>query len=355
MSVLKRAGLSPQMEPFRGSTSAWLPYSVGTGTLLFSLALSLAGFLQAAALLALLAAFSLFLELSFTPGPLRLLPGVSSQNVVARLAPTERTEKKVVLAAHLDTHRTPGAFSSQRALSIYRCLVTLGMAGAVLLTSLVVAAAAMGRRTPAFVAIVPALPLLPVLALCIQADLTPHTPGANDNASGVGVVLFLAEALARAPLRRTEVWFLLTGCEEVGARGAEAFVRNHRKELDRPFFIAVDSVGGKGTHPTFLAKETLFLPFRSNSFLFGLAQRAARERPELGAREWKNFRGAYTDAAPAARAGWPVLGLVNLTPQGVLPQWHRLGDVFDKLDPSAVERTGEFLLSLLRSLDGASP
>jgi len=46
-----------------------------------------------------------------------------------------------------------------------------------------------------------------------HADTTPHGPGANDNASGVGVVMALA-----APLQRLrppcDAWLVATGAEE---------------------------------------------------------------------------------------------------------------------------------------------
>lgn len=50
------------------------------------------------------------------------------------------------------------------------------------------------------------------------ADATPFSPGANDNASGVAVVLELARRLARDRLRQTEVWLAFTDGEEVGAQ-----------------------------------------------------------------------------------------------------------------------------------------
>lgn len=53
------------------------------------------------------------------------------------------------------------------------------------------------------------------MALCIEADRTPFTAGANDNASAVGLVLTLAEALVKQPLQHTRVWLACTGCEEV--------------------------------------------------------------------------------------------------------------------------------------------
>jgi hypothetical protein len=60
------------------------------------------------------------------------------------------------------------------------------------------------------------------LVLCLHADLTPFSPGANDDASGVGVILAVAERLFQKPTAHTEVWLAFTGCEEVSAYGIPA-------------------------------------------------------------------------------------------------------------------------------------
>jgi Zn-dependent M28 family amino/carboxypeptidase len=50
-----------------------------------------------------------------------------------------------------------------------------------------------------------------------------YSPGANDNASGVGVVLALAEHFAARPPAHVRLGFLFTGAEETGLHGATAF------------------------------------------------------------------------------------------------------------------------------------
>ncbi|MBE3111469.1 MAG: M20/M25/M40 family metallo-hydrolase, partial [Acidobacteria bacterium] len=59
-------------------------------------------------------------------------------------------------------------------------------------------------------------------------------PGANDNASGVAVLLGAAEALARSgiPLKRTVV-FVLFGAEEQGVKGSEYYVAHPFVPNDR--------------------------------------------------------------------------------------------------------------------------
>lgn len=71
------------------------------------------------------------------------------------------------------------------------------------------------------------------------------TPGAQDNASGVAVVLELAQHLSRLdlPFRLRFVFF---GAEEVGLLGSRAYLEQHRADLQHcQLLFNLDSVGGK--------------------------------------------------------------------------------------------------------------
>jgi Zn-dependent M28 family amino/carboxypeptidase len=65
-----------------------------------------------------------------------------------------------------------------------------------------------------------------VLLLIAHHDAVPGSPGANDNAAAVGILLsLLARVEARVPAR-WRVRFLFTACEELGYLGARAYVRD---------------------------------------------------------------------------------------------------------------------------------
>ena len=80
-----------------------------------------------------------------------------------------------------------------------------------------------------------------VLILCAHLDHNGSGPrlfpGANDNASGVAILLGVAEALARSSLRpQRSVAFLFTGSEEQAIKGAAFY-------LDHPLFPLAKTVG----------------------------------------------------------------------------------------------------------------
>jgi hypothetical protein len=190
---------------------------------------------------------SVFLEMYFQPNPLRAVVFKGrSQNVWARIPASKTPARRVLLVAHLDSHRTPWAFTSPRKLLFLRVMTTVGVGSFVLATLLyflvLLTEAALLRWLPT--ALVPVF--MTLLGLTLEPDATPFTHGANDNASGVSIVLSLASRLSRSPLPRTGVWALCSGCEEVGSYGVQAFVNRHRSELRGVFAIGLDNVGGKG-------------------------------------------------------------------------------------------------------------
>ena len=64
-----------------------------------------------------------------------------------------------------------------------------------------------------------------VLVLIAHHDAVPGSPGANDNAAAVGILLHLWGRLAQAPPSRLRVRLLFPAAEELGYLGARAYVK----------------------------------------------------------------------------------------------------------------------------------
>jgi aminopeptidase YwaD len=64
-----------------------------------------------------------------------------------------------------------------------------------------------------------------VLLLIAHHDAVPGSPGANDNAASVAILLALLERLAASPPSGLRVRLLFPACEELGYLGARAYVR----------------------------------------------------------------------------------------------------------------------------------
>jgi hypothetical protein len=301
--------------------------------------------------IAVLSTASILLELVFRPNPLRwMLPKGDSQNVWARIPASGQRREQAVLVAHLDTHRTPLAFSTDRWIRRFERLVPVGLAFAVL--QILISMVGLVRPEPwiRYLVIAPMVPSFGLLSLMLQADFTPYAPGANDNASGVGVTLSIAQRLASRPLANTDVWVLFTGSEEVGGYGADAFLKQHRTELPGAAWLTVDTVGSHDGVPAYLSCESFLKPVPSDARLLRIARDIAASHPQWHAREIR-MKGAYTDGAIGARRGLRVLTFESHTADGRLSDWHRLTDTVERVSEECLLTSEAFLLGVLTQLD----
>ncbi len=130
-------------------------------------------------------------------------------------------------------------------------------------------------------------------------------PGANDNASGIAVMMGVAEALTRSPLKpQRSVLFIGFGSNEQGLRGSRAYVENPVVPLERiAAFINLDMVGA-GDTVSALAAENYpdFWEFMEE------ANRNAVKR-EVRTSYFPNIRRPCLDAAILMDKGVPSLSI----------------------------------------------
>jgi hypothetical protein len=359
--VLRGVGLKPVTEEFVSARSKYQPYALSAGVELLCVALFWFGGRPGVFMALGLQAINLvavILELSGLANPLRwLLPKGCSQNVHARLQPRGEVKRQVVLVAHLDTNHTPLLNSSHTWELVFRWLLPASFAGTIVLIALM--ATWLVAPGPVFrmLALLPAGVFLTACILMLQADLTPYTVGADDNASAVGVTLSIASRLVRQPLSHTEAWFLLDGCEEVALYGAEAFARRHGGQLRQALWIVLDSLGGAGGRLRFTGSETLLLTIRSDPELFRIFSEAAEAHPELCAGPLPLKTGANaTDGSALARHRLRQIALVAPGPPGnELLELHRLSDDLDHLDGDLLECSEKFIWEVLQKIDDQQP
>jgi hypothetical protein len=350
--VLNGLGLAPQMERFSSARSIYHPHLfAAVGLLIAFVIYPVAGRVTAciAALISFVALLSQMMELGLRDNLLRrLVPKGPSQNVVAAVQPSGEHDQDLVLMGHVDSHRTPIIFSTPRWLLAYMIFTAVGFTAfsAQVVLYILGAVTQWGWIWP--VSIASAVSAILLIALCVQADRTPFNRGANDNASGAGLVLALAEQLCNEPLEHTRVWLVCSGCEEVQHYGATDFFRRHRADLHNPAALVFDSIGCAG--PAWLRKEGIVVPFYSNRDLVALAEKVAVDQPELEARPARII-GGNTEMADSLRARVPAITLCGIGLNGRLPYWHQEGDTLDKIDPEVLARTYAFTWAFMQALD----
>ncbi|MGQ9627888.1 MAG: M28 family peptidase [Anaerolineae bacterium] len=346
--VLRSFGLDAWTESFEAGRSVWLPYAL-------ALALALAGALiyyafgwpgaLPCSLLHALALWGMYAELNFTDNFLRrLLPRGKSQNVIARIPPAGPALQDVVLIGHLDSGRTPFLFRSVPLLLTFVILSILAFFNLASGVIIYLAGAILGWAVPGWLFWPGALLSAGGVLFCLEAELSPYSVGANDNASAVGVNLSLAERLSRSPLKNTRVWVLFSGSEEVGCYGMAAFLTKHRDELREAYFINLEGVGIGALH--YASREGMLRPYPSHPALIALLQRVGERRPELKA-EIFVVRAGYTETGVVVKNGLRGITILGISPPGVMAYWHQRGDTADKLEEETLSRAHELTWELL--------
>lgn len=365
--ALTEQGHQPRTETFLSGTSAYLPFILALIVVLLAeaifyfagITLSPAtgavanagmGALAALALCA-IATASAVLELLAQDNPLRwFLSAEPSQNVIAVTPAQGEAKRRVAVIAHVDTHRTPLFWRTADSYRLFRIVMTLSLISLAVLNVLYLIGTFAPNPALYPISLVPAGIVLVALVMSVQAQFSPFTAGANDNASGVGVLLALAAKARQEPLANTEVWWVATGCEEVGAYGSADFVQRHAEALKGGAVLVVDSVGAAGTGPVYLTREGLLKPLSHSADLVALADQITADQPALGGSKCE-VQNPYTDASPALAAGLRALAFVGYTRRGWIPNWHNPTDVFTAVDADAVDRTERFVWEMLQRLD----
>jgi hypothetical protein len=203
-----------------------------------------------------------------------------------------------------------------------------------------------GKSSENLVAVVPGQ-LDRVLILGAHYDSKPPSPGANDNASGVGVLLELARIYTLRQPTPT-IKFVFFGAEEMIDKnpdhhhyGSRHYVASLRPLQKKKIFgmISVDMVGyGNNFHvrtmkrgPQSLAEKLLSVARQNN-----LNLTFRKDRGQYG----------WSDHEPFELAGIPAAWLEWRND----PLYHTSQDTWPHLNEDCIQTTGELILSLLSSL-----
>jgi len=101
------------------------------------------------------------------------------------------------------------------------------------------------RKTANIVGLIPGEDSLEDIIVCAHHD-SYSCPGADDNASGVSVLIELANIFGKKQLPRT-VRLVALGAEEWGTVGSRIYVKEHAPELQQTLaVINLDCIGGEG-------------------------------------------------------------------------------------------------------------
>jgi Zn-dependent M28 family amino/carboxypeptidase len=184
-------------------------------------------------------------------------------------------------------------------------------------------------------------------------DGTPY-PGADDNASGVAVMLAVAEQCRRQPLTH-DALFVAFDAEELGLQGAKHFVANPPVPRERlALDINLDMVSRSDRGELFAAGTYHWPALRAP--LEGVAKRSqltllfGHDKPPAlagGVEDWTN----QSDHGPFRAAGIPFVyfGVEDHA------DYHQPTDTPEKIDITFLRRAAETILDAVITLDRSLP
>ncbi len=163
---------------------------------------------------------------------------------------------------------------------------------------------------------------------------SPVVPGANDNLSGVAVMVALAEELQQRPIEGLRVVFASCGSEEVLQGGVIGFFERHRDELPpgRTWVVNNDSVGS----PTLALLEGEG-PFVMEDFLDDFKDLIEDIAAENGIALRRGLRARLsTDSVIPHRAGYPVASFASVNAWKAVSNYHWPTDTPENVDYATV-------------------
>jgi Zn-dependent M28 family amino/carboxypeptidase len=180
----------------------------------------------------------------------------------------------------------------------------------------------------------------------------PVVPGANDNLTGVAVLLEVARRLGGRAPDGLRLLLLSTGSEESNQDGMLAFARRHFGDLDpeRTTFLCLDTVGSP---ELVLIEGEGFLRMRDyDASLKDLVQDAA---DDAGIHVRRGLRFTFaTDALVPLRRGYRVAGLGSVNAWLVPSNYHWPTDTPENVDFGSVAGAVEVVLGVARRLGRSS-
>jgi hypothetical protein len=280
-----------------------------------------------------------------------LIPHRRSRNVIGKMGKDDEPYK-VVISAHMDAARAGWIFDSRLSNFVGRFKdQPLHKTLMILMTVLVVVfvVKAFGGKTWVLSLIFnsAAFISLALSLLMIQWELSPFAPGANDDLSGVSVMLGAAERLLQSAPEGFQFVFVATGAEEAHCSGMKAFMKAHMREFDRKwsFFINLECLGGGRLK--YVTEEGFIVFQKHDHTLIQIAEIVSRR---CGLDFLPTYTVAHSESIVPLTKGFKSIGLIALSENNVPTNYHQPQDVEANINYGLLEDAEAAVLEMVRIL-----
>ena len=182
-----------------------------------------------------------------------------------------------------------------------------------------------------------------------------NSPGAIDNASGVGLVLHLAEVISKQPtlIEKLSITVLITSAEELGVMGAQAYLKHNKSTLRSQAEVAglhilnFDGIGLDGK--LYLAGGQRRPAQSSEDNLLNFVRQSSKELGLSLARF--SLPGALFDHVPFTEGGYDAVSLIAIG----RASWsiHTSQDTANNLHIRGFDQTGRLAIRVIDKLSGS--
>ncbi len=352
---LASAGYSPEIEPFPVSQTGFMAAPVVAGWLgVLSIPAYWCDPRLAMGLTLLAVAVFVAEIISYRHILTPFFPRHTSHNLYAKLAPSGPMRRRIILAGHADA-----VYEWRYQQMFPRFFMYFGQVAVLSITYLLVTTVATVMfcrgQAPAggFWWWVGMSQLLALPGVLIAATFTRFgvvAPGAVDNLSGALVSVGLARQFKQAGIvpENTEIIFMVTGSEEAGLCGADAYMRRHRTEWTdvETVFVALESF--RELEHLMVYNRDLNGSKRHHPGLCALLQKAMRQNGLD--RGFGTVHVGATDAAAFTRVGLPAAAMVGMDPRPA-HYYHCRRDTWEILDEECLFKTAQVLSTALEDYD----
>ncbi len=273
-----------------------------------------------------------------------------TKNIIAVLpdSPGDPTVPNLYLVAHYDSK------SQRMPLVIRIALFVILIAGSLSFAGLTILSLINEVFTPLGIIIgtVVILAGIPLLFL----GYGNASPGAIDNASGVGLVLHLAEVISKQPIlkEKIRITVLITSAEELGVMGVQAYIKHNKSSLRSQaepaglHILNFDGIGVDGK--LYLAGGQRRPAQSSEDNLLNLVRQSSKE---LGLSLGRfSLPGAMLDHVPFLENNYDAVSLITIgrTTRSI----HTPQDTVNKLHVQGFEQAGRLTIRVVEKLSGSA-
>ncbi|HME51632.1 MAG TPA: M20/M25/M40 family metallo-hydrolase [Candidatus Lokiarchaeia archaeon] len=280
-----------------------------------------------------------------------LFPKRKGENIAGKLMPTGETKKVIIISGHHDSAYEFPLFAKYKHNFGKLAYTTAGILIVAIVVSIIkFILDLMNLSTITSNIILLCFPFASVVLggyIAFNLHSKNVILGANDNLSGVAIVLAIADYFSENRLDNTTLWLVSFSCEEC-MRGSKRFVEKHINELKDVSVINFDMVGRGNisidiAEPEYTTKHSIDLAtaFHESS------KKTGSEIPMAAAK----FGG--TDAAFFSKKKIDAISIVGLTPQQYPDSWHELSDTPENLKPECLERALAVTIQYIKDVDAA--